>query len=68
MQTASAAISFVLAMVKHPEIFKKAQAEIDKVVGNDRFPVLTDRESCPYLNACLTEVRFSLLCQLMGPL
>lgn len=35
---------------------KKAQQEIDTVIGNNRFPNLQDREHLPYVNAMLTEV------------
>ncbi|KZT03208.1 cytochrome P450 [Laetiporus sulphureus 93-53] len=48
--------TFVLAMVLYPEVFKKAQMEIDKVVGNSRLPDLADRGSLPYLDQVLLEV------------
>ena len=38
------------------EVQKKAQAEIDAVVGNDRLPTLSDRSHLPYINAVVTEV------------
>jgi cytochrome P450 len=47
--------TFFLAMVLHPEICAKAQAELDGVIGKERLPVLEDRESLPYLNAILKE-------------
>lgn len=34
---------------------KKAQEEIDRVVGTDRLPQFSDREQLPYLEALLTE-------------
>ena len=43
-------------MVLHPDIAKKAQAELDRVVGDERLPVLADRPSLPYLNALVLEV------------
>ena len=43
-------------MTIHPEAQKKAQAELDAVVGPDRLPTFEDRESLPYLNALLREV------------
>jgi hypothetical protein len=43
-------------MVRHPEVQKKAQAEIDSVIGHGRLPTLEDRESLPYLNALLMEL------------
>ena len=49
-------MTFILAMVRHPEVFTKAQNEIDRVVGNDRLPEFDDRESLPYLNALIIEL------------
>ena len=48
--------AFLLAMAMHPEMQRKAQAELDRVVGGDRMPTFQDRESLPYLNALLKEV------------
>ncbi|KAI9061923.1 cytochrome P450 [Trametes sanguinea] len=48
--------SFVLAMVLHPEMYKKAQAELDRVVGSDRLPDWEDTDNLPYLDALLKEV------------
>ncbi|KAI9509781.1 cytochrome P450 [Russula earlei] len=50
-----ATASFLLAMTMHPDIQKKAQAELDAVVGNDRLPTLGDRDSLPYLNTMIKE-------------
>ncbi|KZT03178.1 cytochrome P450 monooxygenase [Laetiporus sulphureus 93-53] len=47
---------FVLAMVLNPEVYKKAQAELDDVVGRKRLPNLSDRNSLPYLDCVLKEV------------
>lgn len=54
-------MTFILAMVRHPEAFRKAQDEIDAVVGHDRLPDLNDRDSLPYLNALITELYRSVL-------
>ena len=45
-----------LAMALHPEVQKKAQAEIDAVVGPDRLPDIEDRPSLPYINALIKEL------------
>jgi len=42
-------------MIKHPEVLRKAQEEIDTVVGNSRLPTFSDRSSLPYVEAMLTE-------------
>ena len=47
---------FYLAMMTHPEVQRKAQAEIDRVIGNDRFPTLADQPDLPYIDALAKEV------------
>lgn len=56
LQTVSSIHSFVLAMVLYPEVQRKAQEEIDDVVGSDRLPTFADRESLPYINALCAEI------------
>ncbi|KAJ6498248.1 cytochrome P450, partial [Mycena vulgaris] len=46
---------FLLTMVLHPECMKKAQQEIDTVIGLDRLPEYNDRPSFPYLEGVLQE-------------
>ncbi|KAG2067299.1 cytochrome P450 [Suillus decipiens] len=48
--------SFILAMVLYPEVQKLAQAEIDAVVGQDRFPGFNDRDKLPYIGALIQEL------------
>ena len=43
-------------MTLYPEVMKKAQAEIDAVVGNNRLPTFADREYLPYIDAITKEV------------
>lgn len=38
-----------------PKVQRKAQAEMDSVVGHSRLPVTADRDSMPYLNAVCKE-------------
>ena len=40
--------TFVMAMILYPDVQKKAQEEIDRVVGSDRLPDFQDRKSLPY--------------------
>ncbi|KAF5387612.1 hypothetical protein D9615_000087 [Tricholomella constricta] len=54
--TVSAIHSFFLAMALYPEVARKAQAELDAVVGNDRLPTFEDRPHLPYLDALTKEV------------
>ncbi|THV02348.1 cytochrome P450 [Dendrothele bispora CBS 962.96] len=49
-------VTFVLAMVLHPQNFKKAQEEMDKVIGVNRVPSIEDRGDLPYLECVLKEV------------
>ncbi|KAJ3560779.1 hypothetical protein NP233_g10612 [Leucocoprinus birnbaumii] len=48
--------TFMLAMLTHPEVQRKAQEEVDSVVGADRLPDFSDRPELPYLTAVLKEV------------
>ncbi|KAE8164000.1 cytochrome P450 [Aspergillus tamarii] len=54
--TVSTMSSFFLVMALFPEVQRKAQAEIDRVVGPDRLPSFQDRESLPYINAMVKEI------------
>ncbi|KAJ6622291.1 cytochrome P450 [Mycena sp. CBHHK59/15] len=54
--TVSALATFVLAMIANPDAQKKAQAEIDSVVGTNRLPDFDDESSLPYVSAVVKEV------------
>ncbi|KAF5342840.1 hypothetical protein D9758_013372 [Tetrapyrgos nigripes] len=54
--TAGALTVFMLAMRLYPNVMKKAQAEIDAVVGRDRLPTFEDRDHLPYIQAIVQEV------------
>lgn len=56
LQSASLLKSFILAMVLHPIVQKRAQAEIDLVIGETRLPTWADRESLPYVEALCREM------------
>ncbi|KAG2069083.1 cytochrome P450 [Suillus decipiens] len=53
--TTAALMNFTLAMVLYPDVQKRAQAEIDFVVGGDRLPTFEDRASLPYVESVLRE-------------
>jgi len=64
----SAVQTLFLAMALYPEVQKKAQAEIDAVVGPDRLPEFEDRPSLPYINAVVKELmRWNLVTPLAFP-
>ena len=48
--------TFIALMISHPEVQRKAQREIDDVIGPSRTPVYDDFESLPYLQAVIKEV------------
>ncbi|KAI0353714.1 cytochrome P450 [Trametes cingulata] len=48
--------TFFLAMMKYPEVQRKAQEEIDRIVGRHRLPTAADQASLPYTEALITEV------------
>ena len=54
-QTISTVSHFFLAMLQHPEILRKAQEEIDTVVGTSRLPTFSDRPNLPYVEAVVNE-------------
>ncbi|ENI04575.1 hypothetical protein COCC4DRAFT_40692 [Bipolaris maydis ATCC 48331] len=54
--TATFIHSFIIALINYPEIQRKAQQEIDTVVGPDRWPKLKDYENVPYIRAIVDEV------------
>ncbi|PPQ73533.1 hypothetical protein CVT26_010344 [Gymnopilus dilepis] len=60
--------SFVLSMALNPAVQRKAQAEIDRVIGNSRLPDFSDKQSLPYLEAILLEtMRWSPITPLALP-
>lgn len=48
--------TLVLALVLHPHVQRKAQEEIDRVVGSQRLPDFGDRDSLPYVQCVANEV------------
>jgi cytochrome P450 len=53
--TAAAMAWWMLAMTMYPEVQRKAQEEIDDVVGRDRMPTIADLDSMPYIRAMVRE-------------
>lgn len=54
--TSSFIQSLILALVAFPDVQRKAQREIDEVVGTERLPTIEDFESLPYIKAIVKEV------------
>ena len=56
-ETTSTTLTYaVLFMLHDPEPWKKAQAELDEVVGRSRLPTLDDRPNLPYFEALISEL------------
>ncbi|KAK7460409.1 hypothetical protein VKT23_009130 [Stygiomarasmius scandens] len=55
--TVALVLSSILALVRHPEVQKRAQVELDGVVGTKRLPDFQDRENLPYIDAILQETQ-----------
>ncbi|THH33533.1 hypothetical protein EUX98_g692 [Antrodiella citrinella] len=53
--TTCAAEVFMLAMAMYPEVQRKAQAELDKHVGPNRLPELSDLDALVYIRAIALE-------------
>ncbi|THU99913.1 cytochrome P450 [Dendrothele bispora CBS 962.96] len=55
--TSSLLLSIIVALVCYPEIQKKAQSELDTVVGQGRLPDFSDRKRLPYIECVLKETQ-----------
>jgi cytochrome P450 len=53
--TVTALMIFFLAMTVFPEVQKKAQEELDRVIGGKRLPNSADKGSLPYIEAVMKE-------------
>ncbi|KAJ7312979.1 cytochrome P450 [Mycena albidolilacea] len=66
--TSSYLQSLILALIAYPETQRKAQEEVDRVVGEHRMPTLNDLEEMPYIRAMILEThRFRPVAPLMVP-
>jgi cytochrome P450 len=50
---------FLAIMPSHPEIQARAQEELDRVVGRQRWPTFEDEAQLPYVRAIIKEVSIS---------
>jgi hypothetical protein len=48
-------VGFIQAMACFPDVQKKAQDEIDRLVGSDRLPTMADEPQLPYIRAMIKE-------------
>ena len=42
-------------MVLHPEVLKRGQEELDRVIGKNRLPTIADQPNLPYIAAIQKE-------------
>ncbi|KAG9099261.1 hypothetical protein FRC06_005458 [Ceratobasidium sp. 370] len=55
--TSASTMMFLLAMLRHPEVAKRLQAELDSVLGNaERLPSVEDCERMPYVRNTILEL------------
>ncbi|KAJ7441382.1 cytochrome P450 [Mycena galericulata] len=52
----SALETLFLALAMYPDVQRKAQEELERVVGPDRLPSFKDQPNLPYINALVLEV------------
>jgi cytochrome P450 len=53
--TVAAVTSFCLAVLVYPEVQKRVQEELDRVVGRSRLPEYSDKADLPYLDGVIRE-------------
>lgn len=56
IETVSSISFLFLALVISPQVQKRAQEELDMVVGRDRLPTFDDRPRLPYIDAICREL------------
>jgi cytochrome P450 len=49
--------NLILLLTAYPDVMRRAQEEIDTVVGPERMPRIDDYERLPYLRAVICEAR-----------
>lgn len=55
-QTSTLLANFFLALIFFPETQRRAQAELDAVIGRERLPSLDDCDVLPYIKAMYLEL------------
>lgn len=64
--TSSTLYAFVQAMLLYPDAQRKAQAEIDRVIGASRLPTMDDIDKLPYIRCCMKETLRWMPTTIMG--
>ncbi|PAV15608.1 cytochrome P450 [Pyrrhoderma noxium] len=53
--TVATLLTTILALLLHPDVQKRAQEELDRVVGKNNLPTMKDRPNLPYIDAIFRE-------------
>ncbi|KAF2774010.1 putative cytochrome P450 oxidoreductase [Teratosphaeria nubilosa] len=53
--TANQILTLIMALAKHPEVQRKARAEIDAICSPDKAPTFDDFDQLPYINCIVKE-------------
>jgi len=64
--TSSTLYAFVQAMILYPEVQRKAQELIDRVIGDDRLPTMEDEQDLQYVRAIIKETLRWMPTTIMG--
>ncbi|XP_062375337.1 steroid 17-alpha-hydroxylase/17,20 lyase [Sardina pilchardus] len=57
VETTTTVLKWTIAyLIHHPQVQAKIQAELDRKIGKERHPLLSDRGNLPYLEATIKEV------------
>jgi cytochrome P450 len=54
--SASTTMTFIMTMAGNPDILKRAQEEVDRVIGRSRLPGKDDTGRLPFIRACMLEI------------
>lgn len=49
-------MTFILVMLQNPDVQRRAQDEIETVIGPTRLPEFIDRDDLPYVDAIVREL------------
>lgn len=55
--TASTVLAFIHVMIKFPHVQKKAQEQIDSILGEERSPLWSDYSDLPYVAMIVKETQ-----------
>jgi cytochrome P450 len=54
--SSSTTMTFIMTMAGNPDVLKKAQEEVDRVIGRTRLPGKDDTGCLPFIRACMLEI------------